>query len=205
MKISTKDQFNLDSSFRGLGLLTVQLYDDIYEYMYHFTFKKVMKSYANDFNDPWKQYIDEVEFFETIEDPFVQNCIRTEGKLMTFKFKLISRFGVDDEEESKTAILQAERFKPYILRYKHSKSYKKLRLYYERTIVETIDCLYLYACAITAQSNKIPLVFKRQFKLPEPECMKLLNHDDENVELLMELIVELKKDLNEIRLLIMKK
>jgi len=114
------------------------------------------------------------------------------------------RFGIDEEEdgEDETIILQAGRFKPYILR---SKSYKKLRLYYERTIAETIDSLYLYACAITAESNKIPLVLKKQFKLPEQECLKLLNQDDNNVVLIKELIIGLKKDLNEIRLLIMKK
>lgn len=207
MNISTKDHFDLNSCIRGLRLLTMYIHSDIYEYMYYFTFKKSMKSYAKDFNDAWVQYIGEIEFFEKIEDPFVKNCLSTEQKLIEFKLELMLRFRIDEEEdgEDETIILQAGRFKPYILRSKRSKSYKKLRLYYERTIAETIDSLYLYACAITAQRNKIPLILKRQFKLPEQESLILLNQDDNNVALLKGLIVGLKKDLNEIRLLIMKK
>lgn len=208
MRVSTKDQFNLNSSIRGLALLTMYIYSDIYEYMYYFTFKKVMKSYSQNFNHAWDQYIGEVEFFEQIDDPFVQNCLHTETKLINFKLELMVRFGINDEPEEtedETVILQAGRFRPYILQSKRAKSYKKLRLHYERTITETINSMYLYACSITAQSNKIPLVLKRQFKFPEQECLKLLNQDDDNVELIKGLIVGLKKDLNEIRLLIMKK
>ena len=206
MMISTKDQFNLNSSVRGLSVLTMRIYSDIYEYTYHFTFKKSMKSYAKDFNDPWEQYIGEPQFFLGIDDPFVQNCLTVELRLIHFKWELMLRFGIPEEStDDEAVILQSERFKPYLLYYKKSKSYKKLGLYYERTLMATIDCLYFYACAITAQSNKIPLVFKRQFKFPEKECMKLLNHDDSTVELLEQLIIGLKKDLNELRLLIMKK
>lgn len=206
MKISTKDQFNLNSSIRGLSLLTMHIYSDIYEYTYHFTFKKTMKSYAKDFNDPWGQYIGEAEFFQKIDDPFVQNCLSAELKLINFKEELMLRFGIDKgESEDEMVILQSQRFRPYLLHSKRSKSYKKLGLYYERSLAETIDCLYLYACAITAQSYKIPQVLKKQFKFPEQECLKLLNYNDSNVDLLMQLIIGLKRDLNELRLLIMKK
>jgi len=162
MKVSTKDQFSLNFSIRGLALLTMYIYSDIYEYMYYFTFKKVMKSYSQDFNHTWEQYIGEVEFFEQIDDLFVQNCLHTEAKLINFKLELMLRFRIDDDPKE--------------------------------TEDETV-----------AQSNKITLVLKRQFKFPEQECLKLLNQDDDNVELIKGLIVGLKKDLNEIRLLIMKK
>ena len=91
---------------------------------------------------PWQQYISESEFFEKIDDPFVQNCLNTEAKLINFKLELMLRFGIDDdtkETEDEAVVLQAGRFRLYILRSKRAKSYKKLRLHYERTITETLD------------------------------------------------------------------
>lgn len=78
------------------------------------------------------------------------------------------------------------------MRHKRAKSYKKLKLYYESTVAGIIECLYLYACAITVQSYKIPLVFKRQFRLEGEAWGRLLNHDDNSVELIKELISKLK-------------
>lgn len=42
MRVSTKDQFNLNPSIRGLTLLTMYIYSDIYEYMYYFTLKRLL-------------------------------------------------------------------------------------------------------------------------------------------------------------------
>lgn len=42
-----------------------------------------MKSYSQHFNHAWEQYIDEDEFFEQIDDPFVQNCPHTELSSLT--------------------------------------------------------------------------------------------------------------------------
>lgn len=206
MKISRNDPFDLNLCIRGLGTLLTYMHSDIYEYTYFLTFKKSMKLYARDFNDPWEQPINHDDFFEGIDDPFVQNCRETMGRLIECKFEVSLRFGIDEEDDlrDEDIIAQAQRFSPYLMVYKRSKSYKKLKLYYERTLSEVIESLYLYACALTAKSYKIPLVLKRQFNLPEQESLKLLNHDDNNVELLATLITELKKDLDGLRLLLKK-
>lgn len=47
-----------------------------------------MKSYSQHFNHAWEQYIDEGDFFEQIDNPFVQNCLHNEAKLINFKLEL---------------------------------------------------------------------------------------------------------------------
>lgn len=207
MNISRNDPFDLNLCIRGLGTLVTYMHSDIYEYTYFLTFKKSMKLYAKDFNNPWEQPIEHDDFFREIDDPFVENCLKTLEKLIDFKLELALRFGIEEIEDLQddVIIVQAGRFKPFMLVYKRSKSYKKLKLYYERTLSGFIDSLYLYACALTARSYKIPLVLKRQFNLPGQEGIRLLNHDDDNVELLATLITGLKADLNNLRTLLLKK
>jgi len=197
MKISRNDPFDLNLCIRGLGVLVTYMHSDIYEFVYHFTFKKSMKMYAADFNNPWEQSIDHHDFFMKIEDPIVQNCLLTMERLIDYKLELALRFGIDEDDDlaDEVIVAQSGRFKHYHLFYKHSKSYKKLIPYYDRTLSGIIDCLSLYACALTAQSYKIPLVLKRQLNLPDTDNFRLLNHDDSNVELLMNLVIQLKKDL----------
>jgi len=182
------------------------MHSDIYEFTYFLTFKKSMKLYARDFDNPWEQPIEHDDFFREIDDPFVANSLKALEKLIDFKLELTLRFGIDEIEdlEDEVIIVQAGRFKPYMMVHKRSKSYKKLKLYYERTLSGFIDSLYLYACALTARSYKIPLVLKRQFNLPGQESLRLLNHDDNNVELLATLITGLKTDLNDLRALLKK-
>jgi hypothetical protein len=206
MKISRNDPYDSNLCIRGLGVLLTQMHSDLYEYTYFLTFKKSMKSYAKDFNDPWEQSIEDLNFFEKIEDPFVQNCLEAQMKLIHCKAELTLRFGIDEVEdlEDPLMLVQALRFRPYILVFKRSKSYKKLKLYYERSLAEFIESLYFYACTLTAESYKIPLVLKKRFVLPNEESFRLLNHDDHTVELLTELIIGLKKDLTDLRLLMKK-
>ncbi|QNK64124.1 hypothetical protein H7F33_06460 [Pedobacter sp. PAMC26386] len=207
MKISRNDPFDLNKCVRGLGVLVTYMHSDLYEYIYYLTFKKAMKSYAKEFKNAWEQYLGEEGFFQKIEDPFVQNCLGAELKLMKFKLELALRFGIDEEDdfEDGTILLQATRFEPYRMVFKQSKNYKNLKLHYEKALTGFIECLYLYACALTAKSYKIPLVLKRQFKLPAPENLKLLNEDENTVELLIELINGLQDDLDQLRLLLIRK
>jgi hypothetical protein len=174
------------------------MHSDVYEYIYHFTFKKTMKSYSQDFKDPWDQYIEDEAFFRDIDDPWVHNALDTMTRLIEYKIDLCLRFGIDEVEDSQDEAINLEstRFYPYTLVFKRSKSLKKLKLYYDRTISGFIESLSLYAYALTAQSNKIPLVLKRQLKLPEQESLRLINHDDSNIELIKELIIGLMKDLS---------
>jgi len=207
MKVSRNDNFNLNLCIRGLGVLVTYMHSDIYEFVYHFTFKKSMKLYAKDFKNPWEQIIYDNDFFMEIDDPLVQNCLIPMGRLIDYKQEITLRFGIDEEEDlsDEFIISQSQRFKPYRLVYKQSKSYRKLIGYYDRTLWNVIDTLSLYACALTAQSYKIPHVLKSQLNLPDPDNLRLMNHEDNNVELLVNLIVELKKDLEGFRGLVLPK
>lgn len=205
MKISRNDPFDLDLCMRGLGVLVTYMHSDIYEFIYHFTFKKSMKLYVKDFKNPWEQSIDHHEFFLKIDDPIVQNTIVAMEKLMDYKLEIALRFGIDEEEDlsDESITSQAWRFKTFRLVYKQSKSYKKLLSYYERTLISVIATLSLYACVLTAQSYRIPRVLKAQLNLPDMDNFRLLNHDDNNVDLLIKLIVDLKKSLDGFRGLVL--
>lgn len=206
IKISRNDPFDIDLCIRGLGVMLTYMHSDLYEYTYYFTFKRSMKSYAKDFTNAWDQSIDHDSFFTGSEDLFVQNAHSSQNLLIEGKLKLILRFGLDElsDLENEEILMQSFRFRPYFLLYKSSKSYKKLTLFYERSLTEFIECLYFYACALTAQSNKVPLVLKKQFNLPESESLRLLNGDDNTVELLKDLITDLKKNLAGLKVLLKK-
>lgn len=204
MKTSTKDPFDLDTCIRGLSMLLSSVHSDLYEFVYFFTFKKSFKAYYSEFNNPWELPVEDGFFFEDIEDPYVQNALMTFSRIGAFKDELNVRFGIDEDGDREDAkyVFEGMRFKPYQAFFKRSKSYKKLTLSYERSLSELIHSLFLYASALTAQSNKVPLLLKRQFKLPGDESFRLLNLDDDQVVMLISLMKELRKKLNEVRLLI---
>jgi hypothetical protein len=206
MKISNKDPFDYKLTIQGLGVILTYMHSDLYEYMYYLTFKRSMKSYAKEFNDAWEQSIDHDEFFQGTTDPIVRNCHQAHGKIVECKQELILRFGIDETEDmdSREVITEAQRFHPFQLLFKRSKTYKKLSHYYERTLAGFIECLFIYACSITAENYRIPLVLKRQFKLPSEEWFRLVNHDDATVELLQVLAMDLYQDLLALRLILKK-
>lgn len=202
MEISKNDTFNVNLCMRGLGVLVTTMHSDIYEFIYHLTFKKSMKIYANDFKKPFEDIITHDEFFSKIDDPYVQNFMIPMNKLIEFKLEIMLRFGIDEAEDLEDDfILSQSKFKPYRLVFKRSKSYSKLLTYYDRSLSSTINCLSLYACALTAKSYKIPMVLKAQLKQPGMDNLHLLNRDDHNVELLLDLIAELKTSLEAFRTL----
>lgn len=207
MKVSRNDPFDLNLSIRGLGVIITYMHSDLYEYMYYLTFKRSMKSHQKEFSDPWAPHIDNLDFFLETGDPFVLNLYSATLKLINAKRELTLRWGIDEEEElaDPYIVAQSTRFRPYLLLFKKSKSYKRLTAYYERALSEYISCLYSYACAFTAESFKIPLILKRQFDLPGAESLRLLNQDDHNVALLKDLITDLSKDLEELKALRLKK
>jgi len=202
MEISTKEPFNVNLCMRGLGVLVTTMHSDIYEFVYHLTFKRSLKMYANEFKKPLEDIIPDDEFFEKIDDPYVQNFMIPMNKLIEFKLELMLRFGIDEAEDLEDDfILSQTKFTPYRLVFKRSKSYSKLLSYYDRSLSATINSLSLYACALTAQSYKIPMLLRAQLKQPGLDNLKLLNRDDNNVDLLLDLIIELKKSLEAFRIL----
>ncbi|SDJ49342.1 hypothetical protein SAMN04487898_10378 [Pedobacter sp. ok626] len=207
MKISRNDPFDLNLCIRGLGVQVTYMHSDVYEFVYHFTFKKSLRLYAKDFKNPWEQSIDDHDFFLKIEDPVVQSVLTAMEKLIDYKLEIALRFGIDEVADlsNEFIVAQAWRFKTYRLVYKQSKSYKKLIPYYDRTLAGIIATLSLYACTLTAQSYKIPRVLKAQLDLPDMDNFRLLNRDDNNVDLLINLIVDLKKSLDGFRALMITK
>lgn len=201
MKTYTNDPFNLKLSIRGLAYQMMFSYSDLYEYAYYFTFKREMKEYLFDFPDPYTLFIEDPEFFETSGDPLVRNCSRAHRRLADCRYELMLNWGIDEFKDMRSKIVhqEANRFHPYKLNFKRAKSYKRLKLYYERTLQENIAYLYLFASAITASKYRVPDVFRKQFELPIPECLNLLNQEDHNVFLLVKLICGLNEDLIELR------
>ena len=197
MKALCKDPFDYILCIRGLGNLVTYMDSEIYEYLFYFTFRTVMKNYKLEFTDPWRNFIAEMEFFEEIDQPFVQHSYQVNQRLTALKNELVSRFLIEELVDLDDANVEeeADRFKPYTLFYKHSKSLKMLKHYYERTLKDIIRCLFLYACALTAGNNRIPPVLKDRMDLPHEEWSLLLNREDSTVQLLIETIRELKQSL----------
>lgn len=207
MKKSTNDQFDVRLCMRAVGTLVTFMHSDIYEYVYHFTFKKSFKAYAGDFKDPWAQHIDDDEFFMDTEDDLVKSCLISMGRLIEYKYALNVIYGIDEAEDlqDENVLFESTRFQPFKLFIKRSKSYKRLKMYYDRTLSSMIDSLCMYTYVLTAQRYKIPLVLRRQLKLPAEENLRLVNHDDSNVAMLEELIAGLRQDLEDFRFLSLNK
>lgn len=206
MMPSNKDPFDYIMTIRALGVILTYMHSDLYEYMYYLTFKRSMKSYAKEFNDAWEQSIDHDEFFQGTTDPIVKSCHQAQGRIIECKQELILRFGINELEDmcDREIVTEAQRYSPFRLLFKRSKSYKKLSNYYERTLTGFIECLFIYACAITAERYRIPLILKRQFKQPAEDWFRLLNNDNDTVELLRTLTLELDQDLSGLRLILKK-
>ncbi|WP_442591535.1 hypothetical protein ACSBL2_09930 [Pedobacter sp. AW31-3R] len=201
MKTSVNDPFDVNICLRGLGNMISFVLDDVYEYAYVLTFKRSMRMYKKEFHDPDEVPVLDLAFFYTTGDLYVTNCAEANFKLADYKLKLIDILNIDEVHDFHDEVLDNEsyRYKPYYLMYKKSKSYKKLKQYYERLLVETIKCLFTYACVLTAQRYRVPPILRKQFNLADDQCFRLLNSDDLHVQLLIELIIDLKKSLAELR------
>ncbi|WP_442587779.1 hypothetical protein ACSBL2_17175 [Pedobacter sp. AW31-3R] len=200
-KPSRKDPFDLNLTFRGLGNLVTELYDNIYEYAYVFTFKRSMKMYREEFYDAYEVPIDDLSFFNNTGDPYVEHCMLVFELLAKYKIRLREIFGLDElcDLEDERVIHEAKRYAPYMLLYKHSKSYKRLKLYYERQLSECCLCFFTYACMLTAQRYQIPRQLMKPYDSPDGSWKRLLNDEDYQVALLIDLISDLKKCLADLR------
>ena len=202
-KITANDIFNRRISIEGLIFQLTQMNNNLYEFAYYFTFKRSRKSYRNEFYDPYEVQIPEWEFFRGIEDPVVQHCYSTGMLLHDLAHELLKRTGKDilHYRKDREGWAEAERFAPFSLISKNSKSYKRLKLYYERSLIEYIEYCYKYACVFTASKYRIPQVFKKQFLLEEAVSLRLLNSDDDIVAMLIECIGSLRQLLADFRAL----
>lgn len=200
-KISAKDPFELRLFINGLIRQMVNMNSNIYEFAYFFTFKRSRRAYSLEYNDPYDMYIHEMHFFIDTKDPVVINTCAVRERIIAFKVALMRKYLVDEIENltDATAIAQSKRFAPYRMLYKKSKSYKKLKVYYERSILDYIEYLYKVACVLTASNYRIPLVLKKQFQAGEELSLRLLDTDNDVIVLLIELITGLRKDLADLR------
>jgi len=200
-KILASDQFDLRVCISGLIYQLMGMSSNAYEFAYYLTFKRSLKEYAMEFNDAFDKIITDPSFFLETGDRIVINCCSVDSKILKCKRELMQRFLIDEMDncQDKIAIAESKRYAPYRMLYKRSKSYKKLIMYYERSLQEYIEYLYKFACIITASNYRIPLVLKRQFLKEEAVSLRLLNSDDDTVALLMELIISLRVNLATLR------
>lgn len=200
-KISADDPFNFQKSVKGFNLQLMFMYSQIYHFYYTFAFKRHMIKY--DYYDMFEELSDADDYFLKIEDPYVINGVKIRKLMIDCHTTLVLRFGIDveDDLDDQQILAESQRRSPFVLQYKHPKSYKKLRFYYERTVTSQIRYLHDFACIFTASKYRIPLVLKRQYNLPYSISFKLLNDDDDTVKLIIELIKSLMPLYQEIRML----
>lgn len=202
LRTYVNDPFDLKLTIRGLAHQIMWCYSDIYEYAYYFTFKKGMKAYEHEFDDAFELYVAETDYFKDGADPLVLNCHKAINRLTAVRDEIVLNWGLDEEKDLKSELVlwESSRYNPYKLNYKVGKTYRRLEHFYERTLAENITYFYLVACALTASKYRIPAVLKKQFEQPMPQSLRLLNHEDHNVSLLINLITGLQEDLDERRL-----
>ena len=206
-KPSANDPFDLDLLIRGVLLQLIEMGSNLYEFSYTFTFKRTMKAYAGEFNDPFEKMIDQWDFFLDTGDPVVINCVRVEQMINKLAHDLRVLFGLDlqDVVADQMARHESARFAPLRLLYKRSKSYKQLKLCYEQSILDYIAYFYRIATVITVGKYKIPPIFNKQFILDEHVSLWLLNSDDATVVLLQDMIGLLRLQLEDLRAVPVKK
>jgi len=201
VKIYANDPFDLNLCVRGVIIQLVEMTSNIYEFAYYFTFKRSRKDYAAEFNNPFTMPITDMEFFLDTGDAVVLSCCSVDDTLLALMVELTQRFGIDQEDNLEDPVAQAQsrRFAPLRQVSKKSKSYKRLKINYERSVVDYIAYLYQIAAVITASRYRIPLVLKKQFLLPETVSLRLLNDDDLTVALLKDTIIRLRQNLADFR------
>jgi hypothetical protein len=200
-KISANDSFDDSLFIRGVVHQLLHMYSNVYEFRYYFTFKKTRKRFSKEYHNPYKMSIFEEQFYLDTGDLVVRNCCSVLRKISVLKGQLMTSFAIDEMENmrDKVAEIQAKRYAPYRLIFKKSKSYKKLKVYYERSLLEYINYLYKVASVITCSNYRIPKVFGKQFLLENAVSLRLLNIDNDVVAAIKEVIEGLRKDLADLR------
>jgi hypothetical protein len=206
LKIYVTDPFNYTQSLRGFNLRLAIMQSDIYNYGCTWAFRKEYKAFADEFEDRWQELDTDPNFFLLTENPWVIHTVNVRHTMLKLGYGLVQRFGLDwgiDQYDSEITA-QSNRYAPFELVYVYSKSTKKLKLYYERTVIGHINYLYTIACMFSAGKYRIPRVLKHNFKIDDPASLRLLNHDDDLISLISEVIVELMghlQDLNKLKTL----
>jgi len=200
-KPTANDPFDLTLLIRGMVLQLIQMSSNVYEFAYTFTFKRTMKAYKEEFYDPFDKMVEDQEFFLATGDPVVINCVHAENIFHDIKNTVMMRFRLNLEDLVKDPATYREslRFAPLRLHYKRSKSYKKLKSCYERSLLDYIKYLYQIACVITIEKHRIPAVFNKQFVSNEEQSLWLLNSEDATVTLLKDGIAVIRKQLQQLR------
>jgi hypothetical protein len=203
IKISVHDQFDYRKSIKGFHIQLALMQTEIYVYYYTFAVKRQLKVYFKDYFNLINELVPEEKAFMDTGDPFVIHGVNVRKQMNGFMDILALRFGLDIDENITDLELVAEsrRFKPYYLWYKKSKSYKKLRFYYEKTLLSHIHYLFKIACVYTASSYRIPAVLAKDFNLPDSISFDLLDQDNHTVRLIIDLIKVLMVYYNELRTL----
>jgi hypothetical protein len=204
LKIYVTDPFNKELSLRGFLLRLVFMHSDIFYYTCTWAFRKEYKAFADDFEDRWHELDTDPNFFLLTGNPWVIHGVEVRETLLQLVYGLGQKYGLDwcIDREDPEILAQSKRYAPYELVYMSTKSTKKLKLYYERTLISHINYLYSIACMFSAGKYRIPRVLKHNFKIDDPASLRLLNHDDELISLIsevLELMMGHLQDLNKLK------
>jgi hypothetical protein len=201
IKISVNDPFDLRQSVRGFNVQLSLMQSDIYFFYFTFALKRELKLYKADYWELFNALVYDIKIFADTSNAFVINGLRIREEICAVNKVVSLRFGLELEDEIKNPVIVAEsrRYRPYCLWHKKSKSYVRLRIYYERTLLSHLHYLYKMACVYTASKYRIPPILARQFNLPDSISFHLLDQENDTVMLIINLIEKIIVHYREVR------
>lgn len=200
LKIYATDPFNYRLSLQGFNVRLFFMQSDLYHYAWTWAFRKEYKAFAADFDDRLQEMAGDFDFLLRTENPWVMHAVEVRKTMLQFTNLVRQNYGLDwlIDQTDPLISAQSKRYAPFQLMYTSRKSTKKLKLYYERTLISHINYLYTIACMFSAGKYRIPLVLKHHFQIDDAASLRLLNHDDDTVSLISNLITKMMGHLQEL-------
>jgi hypothetical protein len=193
MKSTSKhDLYNREYCLGGLAACTVNLYSRLLDFSYTLTFKKELKNYEKEFDDPDDKPIIDLDFFLGINDPAVKLSMQCVNLLLSFFNGLVLRHGIDAEDCVHDYNIEADRYAPMTRIIGKRNSYRKVRQYFEHYVEQLSYTLYYYACALSVNSYGIPVQMRVGIDFSSTRSFRLLNVDDFEVASLIDVINEIE-------------
>lgn len=200
------DPFELTPCIHGMTTFITYAYTQILNFCYALTFKKSLKALAHEFKDPEENPINDVEFFQDIDDPIVRNGYSSATLLINYIYPFLLRYNLDHEEIMDLNLNdEAKRYAPTFITYLRGKSYLQTSLAYQRFLEELSNTFYHYACALSLNSYQIPVHMRTSLNYTPQGSFKWLNSDHYEVQSLIELIEALQKIEAELKEIITRK
>ncbi|TCC88058.1 hypothetical protein EZ428_20255 [Pedobacter frigiditerrae] len=188
------DHFDLKHCLKGLGLFMIMSYTQAYYFCFYLTFKKSLKSLANEFKDAEDHQITDYDFFKDIDDPLVRHAHSLFSLLSTYFRVYELRNGLNDVELVEwDDTVESNRYSPSLFYFGRKTSYVKIAFAYERYVEELENSFYYYCCALSLKSYQIPLNMRTRLDYSATGSFRYLNVEDYEVNSMIELIGQLQE------------